>query len=79
MDLSFQNLRTELAKRFPPWWSDSKSNNGVVGSTAILTAGGGSSGGKHPKPTIHDFDDGDDNSVQAHWALLVAGSAGWGK
>lgn len=25
-----------------------------------------------------DFADGDDPSVKAHWALLVAGSAGWG-
>jgi len=25
-----------------------------------------------------DFIDGDDPEVMAHWALLVAGSAGWG-
>lgn len=25
-----------------------------------------------------DFKDGDDDSVKAHWALLIAGSAGWG-
>lgn len=25
-----------------------------------------------------DFIDGDDKSIRAHWALLVAGSQGWG-
>lgn len=30
--------------------------------------------GKRPP----DYHDGDDDSVMAHWALLMAGSAGWG-
>lgn len=31
-----------------------------------------------PATTAQDFVDGDDPDVLSHWALLVAGSAGWG-
>ena len=36
---------------------------------------GGSIKPVHPLP---DFEDGDDSSIKNHWALLVAGSSGWG-
>jgi hypothetical protein len=31
-----------------------------------------------PEKCPTDFDDGDDPTVCSHWALLVAGSSGWG-
>jgi hypothetical protein len=33
---------------------------------------------KAPEKCPADFEDGDDPTVCSHWALLVAGSSGWG-
>jgi hypothetical protein len=33
---------------------------------------------KNVQSALKDFKDGDDSGINAHWALLVAGSMGWG-
>jgi hypothetical protein len=47
------------------------------GASAHTTAAGSPDLGRR-KRRPSDFQDGDDPSVRAHWALLVAGSSGWG-
>lgn len=40
--------------------------------------GGGSDDDGDNKKRRPDYQDGDDPDVRAHWAVLVAGSSGWG-
>lgn len=48
----------------------------LFGSAAV--GGGQGAGAIRPAPVVPDFEDGDDASIKVHWALLVAGSSGWG-
>ncbi|GBF90083.1 hypothetical protein Rsub_02791 [Raphidocelis subcapitata] len=63
----------------PPGWLARLARAARAAADALraLAGGGGAVGKKHRRRAV-DFPDGDDPGVRAHWAVLVAGSNGWG-